>query len=79
MTDRFDVHAVRHRLKLLHDTGETELYENRDGVACPACGKPFTELLVTERATNTFTPGEPVDFCVTREADRLLVCTHETG
>jgi hypothetical protein len=76
MPERFDVHEVRHRLKLRQDTGETALYENRDGVACPACGAPFDELLITERRQNSFDPDRPVAFCVVREEDRLLVCTH---
>ena len=74
---RFDVHAVRHRLKLVRDDGPTALYENRDGVACPACGDPFDELYLTERRANSFSPDRRVAFCVLREDDRLLLCTHE--
>ena len=74
----FDVHSVRHRVKLRRDTGETALYENRDGVACPVCGEPFDELLVTERRAHRFTP-EGAALCVAREDDRLLVCTHGSG
>ncbi len=77
MGEPFDVHAVRHRLKLRRETGGTALYENRDAVPCPACGDPFDELLITERRENRFDPDRPVAFCVIREADRLLVCTHE--
>lgn len=77
MPERFDVHEVRHRMKLIRDDGVREVYENREGVACPACDRPFEELLVTEKRANSFAPGEPVDFCVVREADRLLLLTHE--
>ena len=76
MSERFDVHAVRHRLKLLRDTGESALYENREGVACPACGEAFDELLVTERREHCFSPDRPVAFCLVREDARLLVATH---
>ncbi|MFB6130727.1 MAG: flagella cluster protein [Salinigranum sp.] len=76
MSERLDIHAVRHRMKLVRDTGDTTLYENRDGVACPACGSPFDELLVTKQRENSFAPNRPVAFCVIREEDRLLFCTH---
>ena len=33
-----DFEAVRHRLKLLRDTGDTRLFENRGDVPCPVCG-----------------------------------------
>lgn len=73
--DRFDVHDHRHALKLRTDTGDTQLWENREGVACPACGEAFVELAVTERRHNSF--GSPDGrFCVVREADRVLVFTH---
>jgi hypothetical protein len=79
MSERLDVHAVRHRLKLLRDTGDTALYENREGVECPACGEPFDELLVIERSTRSFDPDRPVAFCLVRESDRMLLCTHDAG
>jgi hypothetical protein len=76
--ERFDVRAVRHRMKQVRDDGDASLYENRDGVACPACGRPFDELYLTERRANSFSPDRRVSFCVVREANRLLLCTHET-
>jgi hypothetical protein len=76
MADRFDQHAVRHRMKLLRDTGETTLYENRDGVACPACGDPFDRLLLTERDAHSFDVAEGGTLCVRRESERLLVSIH---
>ena len=76
MNDQFDVHAVRHRLKLVRQTGETALYRNRDGVRCPACGDAFDELLLTERREHCFDPDRPVAFCVVREDDRLVLTTH---
>jgi hypothetical protein len=78
MADRFDQHAVRHRMKLLRDTGETTLYENRDGVACPACGDPFDRLLLTDRATHSFDIGDGGRLCLKREGDRALVAMHRS-
>jgi len=76
MADRFDQHAVRHRMKLLREDGDVTLYENREGVQCPACGDPFTRLLLTERRTHSFGLGGSERLCVAREDDRLVVCTH---
>lgn len=76
MPDAFDVHAVRHRLKLVRKDGTTELYENRDGVACPACEEPFDDLLISGERQHSFDPPAGVRLCVFREDDRLLVCTH---
>jgi len=72
----FDEHAVRHRLKLVTDTGASVLYENRDGVACPVCGERFDEFYATERA-ESFRPDRRVGFCVAHTDERLLLFTHE--
>ncbi|WP_142858812.1 DUF7385 family protein [Salinigranum halophilum] len=73
----FDEHAVRHRLKLVTDTGTSTLYENRDGVACPVCDDPFDEFYATS-AAESFRPAQRVEFCVAHTTERLLLFTHET-
>ena len=72
----FDIHAVRHRMKLVKNTGTTELYENRDGVACPACAEPFDDLLVSDERSHSFDPPDGTRLCVVREDERMLVLTH---
>jgi hypothetical protein len=72
----FDEHAVRHRLKLVTDTGVSVLYENRDAVACPVCGDPFDEFYATCEA-QSFRPSRPVGFCVAHTDERLLLFTHD--
>jgi hypothetical protein len=72
----FDEHAVRHRLKLVTDTGSSVLYENRDGVDCPVCGEPFDEFYATTDR-ESFRPDRPVGFCVAHADERLLLFTHE--
>jgi hypothetical protein len=72
----FDEHAVRHRLKLVSDTGESVLYENRAGVDCPVCGEAFDEFYATS-AAESFRPDRAVGFCVAHTDDRLLLFTHE--
>ncbi|GGI98625.1 hypothetical protein GCM10008995_05640 [Halobellus salinus] len=78
MPDRFDQHAVRHRMKLLRENGDVTLYENRDGVRCPACGDPFSRVLLTERRAHSFDPSGTGRVCVTREDERLVVCAHDS-
>lgn len=75
-SEPFDVHAVRHRMKLVRKTGTTELYENRDGVACPGCDEPFDDLLISNEHHHSFDPPASTRLCVVREDDRLLVLTH---
>ncbi|ELZ78676.1 DUF7385 family protein [Haloferax larsenii] len=77
MTAGFDIHEVRHRVKMLRDTGDTMLVENREGVACPACGDPFSRLLISEQPAHSFDPDPGTRLCVRREDGRLLVSTHE--
>lgn len=66
MSEGFDVHEQRHRLKQLTDSGDTKLFENRDGVACPACGEEFTRLFSTRRRTATFPENDGSRFCLVR-------------
>lgn len=75
MSDSFDVHAVRHALKLHRDAGDRQLWENKKELDCPACDEAFSKLLITEQRKNSF--NRPDDrFCVVRESDRLLLFTH---
>ncbi|GAA0267507.1 DUF7385 family protein [Halobacterium noricense] len=76
MDDPVDFEAVRHRVKLLRDTGSEQVFENRDGVACPACGEAFTEALATTERTCQLSPGPSVDICLVREPERMIVLTH---
>ncbi|MFC7071622.1 flagella cluster protein [Halovenus rubra] len=75
VTEGFDVHEYRHGLKLINEDRQTMHLENRDGFACPACEKPFEDLFVTEKRTNTF--GDPASpFCIVRTDQEVLLLTH---
>ncbi|MCD2204997.1 DUF7385 family protein [Halobacterium sp. KA-6] len=76
MDHQVDFEAVRHRVKLLRDTGSERVYENRDAVGCPSCGEPFTEALVSTERTCQLSPEPSVDLCVVRESERIVVFTH---
>ena len=73
--DRFDVHAVRHALKLRRNTGDTQLWENKKAIDCPACEAAFSALLISERRENRLRPPDG-RLCIVRESDRILVFTH---
>jgi hypothetical protein len=75
VSDGFDVHDYRHGLKLLKEDRETMALANREGFGCPACGKPFEKLFVSERRANTFgNPDSPI--CLVRTDDQVLLLTH---
>lgn len=75
VSDGFDVHDYRHGLKLLKEDRETMALENREGFACPACGKRFEKLFLSERSENTFgNPDSPI--CLVRTGEQLLLLTH---
>lgn len=77
MATGIDLEARRHRLKLLRDTGEATLYENRDDVECPVCGEPFDEVLATAEQSRTVSSDGGLRLCLVRETDRLVLFTHE--
>ena len=72
----FDIHDHRHRFKLLRDSGDTAVFENRDGARCPACGEPFDRLLLLRAETISFPDNAGVPFCLVRRADDLALFRH---
>jgi hypothetical protein len=76
MGEGLDFEAIRHRVKLLRDSGTERVFENRDEVACPVCGVPFEEALASTSRTSQLTPGAGVDLCLVREDERLVIFTH---
>ena len=72
----FDIHDERHRLKQLTDDGDTKLFENRDGVECPACGSRFERLFVTRRGAMSFPENDGSRFCLLRESSSMYVFRH---
>lgn len=62
-------------MKLLKDSGEVSLFENRKSVGCPVCERPFHRVLITEAATRSF-EGLDTPVCVGRDEGRLYLFTH---
>lgn len=71
-----DFEAVRHRVKLVEDTGDSRLFENRDGVPCPVCEEPFDEALETERRTEQLSPPGSLTLCLLNGEEKLVLFTH---
>lgn len=76
MSDGFDLHDHRHQLKQLRDSGDTKLFKNREELDCPACGRPFTKLFVSEKQATRFPENDGARFCLYRAADSVLVFRH---
>jgi hypothetical protein len=76
VSDGFDVHDYRHGLKLLKQADESMYLANREGFACPACGREFDRLFVSTDAEVTFADPPDAAFCLVRAPERLLLLTH---
>jgi uncharacterized protein (DUF2225 family) len=72
----FDPHAHRSELKLLERGRNRELYENRDGVQCPVCTRPFERVLATTNQSRQLAPDDDVELCVLRGRAELFFFTH---
>ncbi|MFB6134682.1 MAG: flagella cluster protein [Halanaeroarchaeum sp.] len=76
LTDGFDVHEHRHALKLLRQDEGSMTLENRDGLSCPVCERPFDRLFVTERRDVSFSSAPSGPLCLVRTDGQLIVVTH---
>lgn len=74
-----DFDAVRHRVKLIEDTGDSRLFENRDRVSCPVCEEPFEEALESQRSTEQVTPRDGQSLCIVNGPERKLVLFTHAG
>lgn len=76
LSDGFDVHDYRSKLKLLRQDAGSMTLANREGLACPACDRPFERLFVTDDDRVTFGSAPDGPICLARTDARLLVMTH---
>lgn len=76
VSERFDVHDYRSKLKLVRQDRETMYLENRENCRCPACERPFDRLFVSEKREVTFSSAPNSPICLVRTDDQLLVFTH---
>lgn len=76
VTNGFNVHEYRTKLKLLTQSADSMRLENKDRLGCPACDRPFEELLVLERDQISFSSAPNGPLCLVKTPDQLLVLTH---
>ena len=76
LSDGFDVHDHRSKLKLLKQDGNSMQLQNRENVGCAACGQPFERLFVTGDETVTFDSAPNGPVCVARTDEQILVFAH---
>lgn len=76
VSDGFDVHDYRSKLKLVRQDRGTMYLENRNDCRCPACEQPFERLFVSEKPEVSFGSAPNGPICLVRTDDELLVLTH---
>ncbi|MFC6826761.1 MULTISPECIES: DUF7385 family protein [Halopelagius] len=58
-------------------SGGVTTYRNTVSIACPACEKPFDDLVVCEEEYNSLELSMLLDLCVTTHDDDVLLFTHK--
>ena len=53
-------------------------YQNTTAIACPACEKPFDDLVVCKQDPTSLNLSEPMDLCVgTTPEGKAMLFTHK--
>jgi hypothetical protein len=61
-----------------HESADTvNTYRNTVSIACPACEKPFDDLVVCEGEYDSLELSKVLDLCVTTVGDDVLLFTHQ--
>ncbi len=76
MATAFDIHEHRHQLKQRRDSGDTQLFDARDRIACPVCGEPFERLFRAERSAVQFPENDGARFCLVHNEEAILLFRH---
>lgn len=56
--------------------GGVKTYRNTVSIACPACERPFDDLVVCEDEYNSLELSRMLDLCVTTHGDDVMLFTH---
>ncbi|WP_435347427.1 DUF7385 family protein [Haloarchaeobius sp. HRN-SO-5] len=57
--------------------GGVRNYQNTVAMACPACDRPFDDLVVCTEEYNSLELSKLLDLCVTTHDDDVLLFTHK--
>jgi hypothetical protein len=58
-------------------TGTVNTYRNTVSISCPACDRPFDDLVVCEGEYDSLELSKVLDLCVTTVDDDVLLFTHQ--
>lgn len=53
-------------------------YQNTTAVACPACDRPFDDLVVCKQEYTSLNLDMVLDLCTTTHDDNVLIFTHKS-
>ena len=59
------------------EAGGVKTYTNTVSLACPACDRPFDDLVVCRDEFNSLELSKPLDLCVTTHDGTVLLFTHQ--
>ena len=62
---------------LRQDNESIKLYQNTVALACPACEKPFDDMLVCKEEYTSLNQTMPLDLCTTVHDGRPVLFTHK--
>jgi hypothetical protein len=76
ISDGFDVHEYRTKLKLITQDANSMQLKNREEMGCPCCAQEFDRLFVTDDDCVTFDSAPNGPVCVARTEEKILVMAH---
>jgi hypothetical protein len=72
-----DMDELLSSVTLRESQGGVRSYQNTVSIACPACGEPFDDVVVCERAFNSLELSVPLDICTTVHEGNAVLFTHK--
>lgn len=75
--DDVDLEELVSSLTPREENRALKTYQNTVSVACPACEKPFDDLVVCKQNPTSLNLSQQLDFCVGVDDDRALIFTHK--
>ena len=62
---------------LRQDNESIKLYQNTVALACPACDKPFDDMVICKEEFTSLNQTMPLDICTTVHDDRPILFIHK--
>ena len=71
-----DTDELRSSLTPREENSAIKSYQNTVAVACPACGKPFDDLVVCKQNPTSLDLSKQLDLCVGVDEGTAYIFTH---